>query len=221
MATNTNIVNPVTPNLLRRSWAVVRADWGIYVGLNILYYGLVILGMIYVAFFNPGLQNTLIQAVGQSFTEGPLSAVGNAYGGGQVINATILTFVVNLFMGSLVTVTLPGLIIPFSGLLMGVYRAILWGLILSPANAGMAGPMIPHSLTLILEGQAYILAMLAVYIQGKAFLKPSAYGVAGHLRGYVEGLRRTGWIYLLIVLFLAVATIYEALEVIYLAPLFS
>jgi hypothetical protein len=221
MATNTNIVNPVTPNLLRRAWAVVRADWGIYVGLNILYYGLVILGMIYVAFFNPGLQNTLIQAVGQSFTEGPLSAVGNAYGGGQVINATILTFVVNLFMGSLVTVTLPGLIIPFSGLLMGVYRAILWGLILSPANAGMAGPMIPHSLTLILEGQAYILAMLAVYIQGKAFLKPSAYGVTGHLRGYVEGLRRTGWIYLLIVLFLAVAAIYEALEVIYLAPLFS
>jgi hypothetical protein len=221
MATNTNIVNPVTPNLLRRAWAVVRADWGIYVGLNILYYGLVILGMIYVAFFNPGLQNTLIQAVGQSFTEGPLSAVGNAYGGGQVINATILTFVVNLFMGSLVTVTLPGLIIPFSGLLMGVYRAILWGLILSPANAGLAGPMIPHSLTLILEGQAYILAMLAVYIQGKAFLKPSAYGVTGHLRGYVEGLRRTGWIYLLIVLFLAVAAIYEALEVIYLAPLFS
>jgi hypothetical protein len=220
MAVNTHIINSASPNPLKRAWAVVRADWGAYIVLNVLYYGLVIAGMIYVALFNPGLQNTLVQATGQTFTQGPLSAVGGAYGGGQVVNAIVLTFVVNLLVGSLVTVTLPGLIIPFSGLLLGVYRAILWGLLLSPANAGLAGPMIPHSLTLILEGQAYILAMLAVFIHGKAFLNPSAYGVTGHLRGYVEGLRRTGWIYLLVVILLAVAAIYESLEVIYLVPLF-
>ncbi|MEP7355747.1 MAG: hypothetical protein ABI847_00745 [Anaerolineales bacterium] len=59
----------------------------------------------------------------------------------------------------------------------------------------------------------------AYYIQGKAFLWPAAYGRVGHLRGYAEGLRRTGWIYGLVTLTLAGAAIYEALEVIYLAPL--
>jgi len=38
-----------------------------------------------------------------------------------------------------------------------------WGLILSPSHPELAGPMIPHSLTLILEGQAYVVAMLAVW----------------------------------------------------------
>jgi hypothetical protein len=132
----------------------------------------------------------------------------------------VLTLVVNLFLGSLLEITVPSLIIPFSGLLLGIYRAILWGLILSPASAIMAGVMIPHSVVLLLEGQGYILVMLAAYIQGKAFLKPQAYGIQGHGRGYVEGLRRTGWIYVLAILTLVVAAIYEALEVIYLAPLF-
>ncbi len=172
------------------------------------------------AIFNPGLQETLLKSVGQAFTEeGPLQAVGIAYGGGQVLNAMFLTLVINLLMGSLMVITLPGLVVPFSGLIMGIVRAILWGLLLSPANPNLAMAMIPHSLTLVLEGQGYILALLGVYVQGKAFSKPSAYGKTGHLRGYLEGLRRTAWIYLLVVLVLAVAAVYEALEVIFLAPL--
>ncbi len=139
------------------------------------------LGMAYVTFFNPGLQDTLLQAAGKTFTEGALAAVGGAYGSGQVIQAMIITFIVNLFPGSLIEMTLPSLIIPFSGLLMGIYRAILWGLLLSPSNASLAGPMIPHSLTLLLEGQAYILVMLSIYIHGKAFLRPGAYGIQGRL----------------------------------------
>jgi hypothetical protein len=80
--------------------------------------------------------------------------------------------------------------------------------------------MIPHSLVLLLEGQGYILAMLAAFVASKAFVRPEAYGMQGHLRGYVEGLRRGAWIYLLVVLVLAAAAVYEAFEVIYLAPLF-
>ena len=80
--------------------------------------------------------------------------------------------------------------------------------------------MIPHSLTLILEGQGYILGLLAVYVQGRAFLQPGSVGVEGHWAGYIEGLKRTGWLYSLVVLLLLVAAIYDALEVIFLAPLF-
>jgi hypothetical protein len=220
MITHNEFSTPISSNPLQRVRSIIQAEKSTYIYLNVLYYGLVVLGMAYVTFFNPGLQDTLMQAAGKTFTEGSLAAVGSAYGGGQVIQAMIITFVVNLFLGSMITMSLPSLIIPFSGLLMGIYRAILWGLLLSPSNASLAGPMIPHSLTLLLEGQAYILVMLSIYIHGKAFLRPGVYGIQGRMRGYLEGLRRTGWIYLLVAFLLAVAAVYESLEVIYLAPLF-
>jgi hypothetical protein len=116
--------------------------------------------------------------------------------------------------------TLPSLFIPFSGFLMGILRAVLWGLLMAPTSPELAKIMIPHSLTLLLEGQAYVLVLLAVYIQGKAFLWPRSEGAVSHLQGYKVGLVRTGKIYVLVTLVLLVAAIYEAVEVIYVAPLF-
>ncbi len=220
MVTNAEVSTLTSSNPLKRAWSIVRADWGAYIYLNILYYGLVVLGMAYVTFINPELQKTMLKSIGEAFTSGPLGTVGSAYTGGQVFSAMILTFVVNLFLGSLIEINLPALIVPFSGLLMGVIRAILWGLLLSPSDASLGGVMIPHSLVLLLEGQGYVLAMLAAFVASKAFVRPQAYGVQGHLHGYVEGLRRGAWIYLLVVVVLAAAAIYEAFEVIYLAPLF-
>jgi hypothetical protein len=207
-------------NILARAWAVVRKHWTAYIYLNILYYGLVIFGMVYVSFVNPGLQEELLKSIGQAFVQGPLSGVAGAYGGGKVFSAMLLTFVVNLFLGTAIEITLPSLIVPFSGLAMGVLRAVLWGLVLSPSSPSLAGAMIPHSLVLLLEGQGYILALLGVYIHGRAILRPAEYGAADRLHGYLAGLRATGWIYVLVVLVLAAAAIYEAVEVIYLAPLF-
>ena len=65
-------------------------------------------------------------------------------------------------------------------------------------------------MTLLIEGQAYILVMLAIYVHGRAFLQPQAFGIQDQLHGYLEGFRRTGWIYLLVALLLAIAAVYEA-----------
>jgi hypothetical protein len=189
-----------------------------YVVLNLVYYCLVICGMIYVA-FDPSLQQSLLEPVGSAFTEGPLSAVGHAYFGGQVLWAMVLTFVVNLFLGSIAVITLPSLVIPFSGLLIGAYRAVLWGLLVSPTTPELRLAMIPLSLVLILEGQAYILAMLAAYVHGRAFLWPRSVGAATRRQGYGFGVKRSFRIYLLVVVLLAAAAIYEALEVIIIARL--
>ena len=200
-------------NLVKSAWALVQENRRAYLILNVVYYALVIACMIYVA-FDQELQQSLLNEIGAAFLTGPLSFVGQAYINTQVIAAILATFFVNLFIGSLASITLPSLIIPFSGLLVGAYRAILWGLLLSPASPGLRLIMIPHSITLILEGQAYILAMLTAYIQGRAFLWPKSVGLASRARGYLEGLKRTGKLYLLIILTLAVAAIYEVIEVV-------
>ncbi len=200
-------------NALRGAWGIVTDYRRPYLILNATYYGLVVLGMTYVAIVDPALQEQLLSTVEGAFAEGPLAAVGGAYLGGHVFAAAVLTFVVNLSVGSLLSLTLPSLIVPFSGLLVAAYRAVLWGLILAPTSTELALVMIPHSLTLLLEGQAYILSMLAVYVQGKAFLWPDSVGAANRSQGYVTGLKLSARLYLLVVLVLAVAAIYEALEV--------
>jgi len=200
-------------NLLKSAWGLVQENRRAYITLNILYYSLVLIFMVYVAFNRP-LQDELLKSVGASFMTGPLSFVGNAYFNAKVLTAIGATFFVNLFVGSIGTITLPSLVIPFSGVLIGFYRAALWGLILSPAHPDLRLIMIPHSLTLILEGQAYILTMLAAYIQGKAFLWPKSVGLERRGQGYLEGVKRTGKIYLLVLLTLLIAAVYEVIEVI-------
>ena len=79
--------------------------------------------------------------------------------------------------------------------------------------------MIPHSLVLLLEGQAYILAMLAAFVQGKTFLFHRQSGLQTLGQGYLAGLKKSAPLYLLVIAVLALAAIYEALEVILLAPM--
>lgn len=213
--------------IIRSGLNVIRENRVAYVILNVAYYGLVICGMVFVVFV-PSVQQNLLALVGEAFTAGPLAVVGSAYTGGEVVKAALLTFVVNLFIGSLLYITFPSMVIPFSGLLMGVFRAVMWGLLLSPTSPELRRTMIPHSLTLILEGQGYILALLAVYAHGKALLFPRSVGVEAQgdglervarlaLGGYWAGVKRTARLYVLVVIVLAVAAIYEALEVILLA----
>jgi hypothetical protein len=199
--------------LIKSAWEIVKNNRRPYIILNIIYYTLVIVFMAYAA-FNPDLQKALMDAAGATFMTGPLSFVGKAYVNAEVLKAILVTLFINLFVGSLGSITLPSLIIPFSGLLVGVYRAAMWGLILSPASPDLRLVMIPHSITLLIEGQAYILTMLAAYIHGRSFLWPRTVGLEGHWKGYVEGMKLSARLYALVILTLVVAAVYEVIEVV-------
>lgn len=201
-------------NALRLVWEYRRS----YLAINVVFYGLVACGMVYVT-FHPEVQEMLTQAVLLSFTEGPLATVAEAYATGQVFKSIILTFAVNFAIASLLVIFVPSLVIPFSGVLVGIARAVLWGLLLAPTTPELRAAMIPHSLTLVLEGQAYILAMLGAWILGRAFVSPHSVGALSWKEGYLRGLRSGASIYLLVAIVLAVAAVYEVLEVIYLVPL--
>ena len=207
-------------NLVRSALTLIGENKRAYIVINAAYYGLVLIFMV-VAAFNRPLQDMLLETVGAAFMTGPLAAVGSAYANAEVLKAIGLTFFVNLIIGSFLYITVPSLIVPFFGFLLGIYRAVLWGLLFSPVHPDMRIIMIPHSLTLILEGQAYILALFGVYLQARAFLWPQSVGLESRGQGYVEGLKRTGKIYVLVVLTLAIAAIYEVIEVVLLAKLMS
>ena len=196
---------------LAPAFTLIRAHRRAYLWLNGMYYGLILLGILY-TFFDATLQKIVTEAAGTAFSQGPLAAVGEAYVSGQTIRAILLTYLINLFVGSGATITLPSLIIPFSGLLMGAYRAFLWGLIYAPTSPELRMVFLPHLPTLLLEGQAYVLVLLGTVIQGRALFAPRMVNAATRRQGYVRGIKLTFQLYRLVLLVLAVAAIYEVLE---------
>jgi len=208
-------------NALRNALSVIRDFRRSYISLNLVYYGLILAGML-VALACPSLQESLLKAIGQAVRQGPLAPVAQAYREGHLLSAMTKTFLINFFAGSLLVISLPSLVIPFSGLVMGVVRAAMWGLIFSPIHAQLSPAKIAVgvliAILLFLEGQGYVLAMQAAYIQSRLFLHPAEAGKTGLAQGYLAGVKRSLPVYLLVAIVLAVAAVYEATIGILLLP---
>jgi len=204
--------------LFRKAIALVRLHRRAYLVLNVCYYATVGIAMLAVTSY-PEVQQMLTESVLEAFSQGTMADVAAAYAGGNVVQAMVLTFLANFFLGSFVVLMLPSMLVPFAGVGMGAVRAVLWGLLLAPTTPELRMAMIPHMGTLVLEGQGYILAILAAFVLGRAFVSPSSVGATRWLQGYGIGLKQALTLYILVAAVLAVSAIYEALEVIYLVPL--
>ncbi|MHC4132355.1 MAG: stage II sporulation protein M, partial [Planctomycetota bacterium] len=143
---------------------------------------------------------------------GPLAAAGEAYGSGNMLRAAWVTLLINFFLGSLVSITIPSLIIPGIGIIVALFRAVMWGLLLGPTFVRLSAAMLPHSFTLLLEGEAYIVAtffslLIPVYLfrksEGPTVLQRYGKALMMNLRGY-----------LIVLALLVIAAIYESVEVI-------
>jgi hypothetical protein len=202
-----------TMHSLRRPFQIVRADLRAYLLVNVLVYGALLVGMALgvgypdlhaarVASFAGGWQGALVNAV-----------VGNGWVFGTVI------FLVNVFPTALLLITLPSLAIPFAGLVVFVIKTIDLGITLAPVDAISRLTLIPHSLTLLIEFQAYALVMFGAYLHGRSWLRPATADAATHRQGYVRGLNRLGWLWLPALALFVIGAVYEAIEIYFLVPL--
>ncbi len=198
---------------LQACFTLIRENRRAYFLINLLFFGLVFLGFIASA-LDPGIQKTLQANLLSDLDHGLLAFVANLYRSGNVPLAALLTFLVNSVIGAFACITLPSSLIPFSGFIVGCYRAALWGMLLSPTDPRMLLVMIPHSLTLLLEGEAYVVAMFGCYLWGKWFMRPTSAGLPNSREGYRAGLRANFQLCRLVLVLLAVAAVYEATEVI-------
>lgn len=184
-----------------------------YVAVNVIHYSLVAVGAI-VVWLNPWLQTALMTMVKEAF-ESSLPGLVEAYLGGHFLAAAAQTFSINFFLGALMVITLPACFFPPARILLGFWRAFLWGLVLAPTTPRLSLVMTPHGLTLLLEGQAYILAIFAACHLGQALLLPENLGLTSRWQAYLAGLRETALVYILIAIVLLVSAFWEAFEVIY------
>jgi len=181
--------------------------------LHLLYFGLVMAASV-IVYELPVLQKGMLSVVRQAVDDpqNPLGAAGQAYGSQNILWAAAVTFVINFFVGSIAVITVPSLIVPGSGVLAAAFRATLWGLLLAPTFVVLSFAMLPHSVTLLLEGEGYILAaFFGLLVPIYMFERDKGDGV---LRRYGRALMMNLKAMILVAIVLATAACYEAAEVI-------
>ena len=186
-----------------------RLVWGVH----LVYFALVMAGALLI-YAVPVVQVVLLEKVHEALAtkSNPLGIAGQAYLSGNIPRAAAVTLLVNYLLGSLAYITVPSMLLPGSGVLLASGRALAWGLILAPAMPTLAFAMLPHSLTLLLEGEGYILAtffglIIPIYVLRRS-LGGNPFTRFG--RALLLNLKAQIWIALV----LAMAAIYEATEVI-------
>lgn len=206
---------PITKHPILRffhnPFKIICENFLAYLIINAIVYGLVITGMVSAMLF-PYLGATQLTMLENSGTLGLVrSLINNPW----LFSLTIIG--VNVLTGALLIV-LPSLIIPFVGIAIFAYKAFTLGLAMAPTTKMTAVALIPHSLTILIEFQAYVLLMFGAYILGRSWIRPANIGAQNHRQGYMLGLQQLGWLSLSTLPLFIVGAIWEAFSLRYLIP---
>ncbi|WP_306368868.1 stage II sporulation protein M [Nocardiopsis sp. CC223A] len=197
---------------LREPFRIIRADFRAYLVMNAIMFGLFLIGVA-AAFAFPDLNAAQTASMDE---DGTTDLVVELLGNVWLFSLTI--FAVNVLTVAVPVILLPSMAVPFAGIILFSYKAFTFGVTLAPVDATAAKLLIPHSLTILIEFQAYILVMLAVYLLGRAWLRPATVGADTRRQAYVRGLKQVGWLSLPALALFVIGAIYEAFELIYLVP---
>ena len=195
--------------LFNKPLQIIRINFRAYLIINAIVYGLVIAGMVSAMIF-PNLGATQLAMLENSGTLGLVRSLLNTP---WLFALTILG--VNVMTGALLIV-FPSLIVPFAGIPIFAYKTFTLGLAMAPTTKSTAVALIPHSLTALIEFQAYALLMLGAYILGQSWVRPATIGAQNHRQGYMLGLKKLGWLSLSTLPLFIVGAIWEAFSLGYL-----
>ncbi len=194
-------------NVLRQALKIIRENFRAYLALNLFFYGLMALSIVYVS-GHPEVGKACHLALKKSVEEGLLSLSYRAYYVERSIPlAFVLTFFINLILGSAVYLTLPSFVIPFSGIAVLAYRFIVWGLITGPEGISR----FVNLGTLVLEGQGYIIAALAIFLQGSRYVRWRHYGFPSADAAFRAGFTCTLRLYSVVTVVLLAAALFESI----------
>ena len=193
-----------------RPFCVIRANVRAYVALNALAYGLFAVGFV-VGFVFP---ETTSAQVTRLQDDGTVDLVRSLINDPWLFALTILG--VNTVRLAAATIVLPSMVVPFLGIPLFAYWAVTTGIVLVPSSDIGWVALIPHSATVVVELQAYVLFLLGAYVLGRCWLAPRSVGAENRRGGYLMGLRELGWLCLPAVILLVIGAVYEAFSLRYL-----
>ena len=192
-----------------RPFRIIAENAKVYLAANVAVYGVLLVG------FGLGLAfPQLSQSQHRRLQDdGTADLVQSLIANPWLFALTILA--VNTLKMSALTIVAPSLIVPFAGIPLFAYWDLTTGMTLVPANDIGWVALIPHSLTVIVELQAYLLLLFGVYLLGKGWIGPRTVGAENRRQGYLRGLKDLGWLALPALALLIVGAVYEAFSLRY------
>jgi hypothetical protein len=189
------------------SWAITRAFFGVYIGTNVVLYGLFVLGSLFGASF-PITVGVLREIVSGALSQGGLEGLRDA----SVPSAAFAITVNNLRAGILISSFIPGSLFAVPAYLLSFSTFIFYGVALSPVGLPPVAFAL-HIPTIIIEMQAYIYVVAASGVMLARIVRSKvSFGLAW--RDYAKGLT-------IAITILVIAAWYEAFEIMVLIPFFS
>jgi hypothetical protein len=202
--------DPISPDIRRRlpvwrrPFRLIRDNLRTYLLINVAAYGLFLVGFaIGIAF--PELNEARTAALVENGTGDLVFDLLSS----PVLFGLVI-FAINFFQLSILTIVLPSLIVPFAGWGFFAFWIVQTGVTIAPNSPTSWVHFIPHSLTLVIEVQAYVLLLLGVYLLGRSWLFPRTVDAKNRRQGYVRGLQRLGLLALPAVGLLVVGAAWEA-----------
>lgn len=199
--------------ILRKPLELIGEHRRAYLILNIVGYGLMVLG-ITVGLIFPDLNAANVAE---------LDADGTTEQVTELIQTpwffAVMILWVNLTQVALPLITLPSLIVPFLGIPLFAYKAFDMAVTMAPAGSDVtASYLIPHSLTMLIEYQAYILLAFGSYLLARAWISPQSVGAKSRALSYGRGLQRFGWMWIPALILFVIGAVYEAYSLAYIVP---
>jgi hypothetical protein len=154
-----------------------------------------------------------VQAIsGSVLTETPFTIIIESLQAGQLVQAIMITFLVNLTSGAFLTTTLPG-IIPLVGALgtiaVTLMRGFVIGVVYPEILASSVAGFVLGVGTMILELGAYVFSGAAGIHIALAPIMPSRYGVESRWAAFKIAWKDAARIYVIVVILLALGAIWE------------
>ncbi|MFD2080814.1 hypothetical protein [Actinopolymorpha cephalotaxi] len=200
----TSLDHPTRAAFWRRPFRLIRENRRAYLLINAAAYGLVLVGIV-VGLAFPDLIAARATALEDDGTGELVRRLVNIP---PLFALTILG--VNVFRLSLLTIVVPSLVVPFAGLAFFGYWAFQTGITMAPTSSLGWVALIPHSLTIVIELQAYVLVLLGAYLLGRHWLFPRTVDAKNRRQGYVRGLQRLGLLALPALALLIIGAVWEA-----------
>lgn len=191
---------------------IIRTNLRVHLVLCAIVYGMLLVGMAAGLLFPDLHAAQLAEQDANGTTALVESMLGNVW------MFSLVIFAVNVFAAAAATIVLPSLLVPFSGIVIFAFGAFFMGVTLAPVDQTTALILVPHSLTILIELQAYALVMLGAFLLGRAWLRPGMVGAPNRRTGYLRGLQQFGWVCLPALVLFVVGAIYEAVSLTQIVP---
>ncbi len=200
-------------NPLGDALGIIKKDWKLLTGLNALYFCVIVIGVA-LAIMSPTLHLSMVRYIGAETIAGPLGTTVPA----DVTEALARAghaFGLSFFLNTLAMITLPSAILPIWGPIIGAARFFIWGVAYTTPLEGVLTPgmLMPQYVAMLLEGEAYVIAIFACARQFAVALASIDLGIRHMLKEYVKAVPDNLKLLVVVAMLLVAAALYQAFMV--------